>query len=103
MAGQYEVTPEEMQAGAKQVFQVNEEVQGELSKLRNQLAPLAGAWKGSASVSFQNLMQRWDQNAQTLNEALRGIAEQLEGSGTAYQAEEEVQQQSMSRITSELG
>lgn len=103
MAGQYEVTPEEMQAGANQVFQVNQNVQSRLTNLQNQLAPLAGAWQGQASMQFQNLMERYQQNARQLNQALHAIGEQLQGSGSAYQAAEEEGAQQMSNITSALG
>lgn len=98
----YEVTPEEMQAGANNVFGTNENVQGQLSSLRSQLAPLAGAWTGQASTAFQTLMQRWDENALKLNEALRAIGEQLQASGTSYQQQEEQEAQSMTGISGAL-
>ncbi|MDQ3154277.1 MAG: WXG100 family type VII secretion target [Actinomycetota bacterium] len=98
----YQVTPEEMQAGANNVFTTNETVQGQLSSLRNQLAPLAGAWQGQASTAFQTLMQRWDENARRLNEALRAIGEQLQASGTSYAQQEEQQTQSISSISGAL-
>lgn len=103
MAGGYGTSVEEMQAAAAHVFEVNDSVQSQLSTLQNQLAPLAGAWKGQASTAFQTLMQRWDANAKTLNEALRGIGETIQVSGGAYAAQEEQEQQSMSNITNALG
>ncbi|MCA1674834.1 MAG: WXG100 family type VII secretion target [Actinobacteria bacterium] len=102
-AGAYGTSIEEMQAAANHVHEVNESVQGQLSSLRNQLAPLAGAWKGQASTAFQTLMTRWDTNARSLNEALRGIGESIQSSGTTYAQQEEQQQQTMSNITNALG
>lgn len=101
--GAYGTSIEEMQSAGNHVYEVNDSVQGQLSALRNQLAPLAGAWRGQAATAFQTLMERWDANARTLNEALRGIGEAIQASGTTYQAQEEQQQQSMSNIANTLG
>ncbi len=103
MAGMYQTTPEEMQRAATQVQQVNEQVQARLSQLQSQLAPLAGAWQGEASTAFQGLMERWNNDAKQLNQALRGIGESIQVSGRSYQQAEEAQKQSMSSITSALG
>ncbi|HEY2096678.1 MAG: hypothetical protein QOI50_6945 [Pseudonocardiales bacterium] len=103
MAAGYGTTPEQMQRAAQQVVAVNEQVQSQLSALRNQLAPLAGAWRGEASTAFQGLMARWDGDAKTLNEALRGIGEAIQGSGRSYQQAEDQQHQSLSAIQGALG
>jgi WXG100 family type VII secretion target len=103
MAAGYGTTTEQMQRAAQQVVAVNEQVQSQLSALRNQLAPLAGAWRGEASTAFQGLMARWDSDAKTLNEALRGIGEAIQGSGRGYQQAEDQQHQSLSAIQGALG
>ena len=46
MAQQFGAEFEQMTAAANHVAEVNQSVQGQLTSLRNQLAPLAGAWKG---------------------------------------------------------
>ncbi len=51
MAGQFGAQFEHMQVTANHVAEVNQSVQGQLSALRNQLAPLAGAWKGQAATA----------------------------------------------------
>lgn len=102
MAG-FGTTPEEMQRAALQVQQVNEQVQARLAQLRNQLAPLAGAWKGEAATAFQGLMVRWDTDARQLNQALQGIGEAIQVSGRGYLQAEEAHKQSMTSITSALG
>jgi WXG100 family type VII secretion target len=71
--------------------------------LRNQLAPLAGAWKGQASTAFTLLMQRWDNDARGLNEALNSIGEQIRGSGATYAQTDEAENQTYSRISQALG
>jgi WXG100 family type VII secretion target len=96
-------TTEEMTRAAGHVTGVNSTVQGELSSLRNKLAPLAGAWSGQAASQFTALMARWDADAQKLNGALQSIGEALRGSGATYQVHEENQASAMSSITQALG
>lgn len=103
MAAGFGTTPEEMQRAAQHVGQVNDQVQSQLATLRNQLGPLAGAWRGEAATAFQGLMVRWDTDARALNEALRGIGETIQGSGSAYLVAEREHAQGMSTIRGALG
>jgi WXG100 family type VII secretion target len=102
MAQQFGAQFEEMTAAANHVAEVNQSVQGQLMGLRNQLAPLAGAWKGQAATAFQLLMERWDTDARNLNEALSSIGEQIRGSGTTYAQADEAENQTYSRISQAL-
>jgi WXG100 family type VII secretion target len=92
-----------MLQASRHVSDVNESIGAQLRALGNQLAPLQGAWKGNASVAFQNLMVRYNENAEKLRTALQGISEQIAGASTTYATEDEAQQQAMSQITSALG
>jgi WXG100 family type VII secretion target len=91
-----------MQKAGQHVLDVNSDVQGRLASLRGQLEPLAGAWKGEASLAFTRLMQRWDENARKLNEALRGIGESINTSTQTYVHQEEQERSSMSNIEAAL-
>jgi WXG100 family type VII secretion target len=99
----YGLSFEEMDAAGRRVLDVNQDIQGTLSQLKGQLAPLAGAWKGSASTAFQSLMVRWDDAAQRLNHALQGIGESIQVSSASYAAQEEEHSQTMSTISQALG
>ncbi|HWR49151.1 MAG TPA: WXG100 family type VII secretion target [Pseudonocardiaceae bacterium] len=103
MAQQFGAQFEQMQVAAHHVAEVNQSVQGQLSVLHNQLAPLAGAWKGQAATAFQMLMDRWAVDARSLNEALDNIGEQIRGSGTTYAQADEAENQTYSRISQALG
>lgn len=66
-----------MNQAASNVDRVKGEVQGELSRLRGVVEDVSGSWKGQAQASFHSLMERWDENARDLNEALQSIADNI--------------------------
>ena len=85
------------------MFTVNDTVQADLATLRSRLVPLAGAWRGDAATAFATLMARWDADAKSLNDALRGIGEAIQGSGVSYQAQEDQHAGGLSSIRAALG
>lgn len=87
-----------MQQASKHVHEVNQQIQGQLSNLMSRLEPLMGAWAGGAAMSFQNLKQRWHDNATKLNEALRGIGDGLGQSEQTYQTHEATNVQDINRV-----
>ncbi|MDQ6772220.1 MAG: WXG100 family type VII secretion target [Candidatus Dormibacteraeota bacterium] len=92
-----------MQAASRHVYEVNAQIQSQLSNLLARLDPLMGTWQGSAATSFQVLKQRWHEDATKLNLALRGIGDGLVQSHGNYQRSEETNQQGFSSISSRLG
>src|SRR5260370_3898572 len=66
-----------MQTAAQHVFDVNAQIQSQLSSLQSRLDPLMGNWQGSAATSFQALKERWPQDATQLHAALRPITHGL--------------------------
>ena len=102
MAGGYGTSIDTMQTAGSHVFDVNEAVQGQLSALRNQLAPLAGAWTGSSATAFQTLMVRWDENARSLNDALRAIGESIQAAGVSYDTADQDQQAAFGSIGGQI-
>jgi WXG100 family type VII secretion target len=103
MAGGFGTTTEEMERAGRHVLAVDEAVQGDLSALRGQLAPLAGLWRGRAATEFTRLMTRWDASASQLSAALRGIGESIQGSARTYRQQEDEQAAGMSAIRTVLG
>ncbi|HEY2763730.1 MAG TPA: WXG100 family type VII secretion target [Pseudonocardiaceae bacterium] len=102
MGQQFGTQVDQMQVAANHVADVNQSVQGQLSSLSNQLAPLAGAWQGQAATAFHMLMERWNTDARSLNEALSSIGEQIRGSGATYAQSDENEHQSFSHINAAL-
>lgn len=102
MSGNFTTTTEEMDLASKHVMSVNEQVQGELRGLQSRLAPLAGMWTGDASMAFTRLMERWNNDATSLNTALSSIGGLLRADGTSYARNEEQASSSMSSISAAL-
>ncbi|KAB1504259.1 WXG100 family type VII secretion target [Corynebacterium sp. 320] len=73
-----------MTSAASNVDNINGEVQGELSRLQNVVDSVSGAWKGQAQGAFQGLMERWNQSARELNEALMSISDNLRANAHAF-------------------
>jgi WXG100 family type VII secretion target len=85
----FRTTTEVMQTTAGRVDAVNDQVQGELNRLRGTVDALRGSWQGDAQVSFQALMERWNQSATELRMALNGIAENIRGNARGFQQVED--------------
>ena len=92
-----------MQAASQHVYEVNAQIQSQLSNLLARLDPLTGTWQGTASTSFQVLKDRWHQDATQLNATLRAIGDGLVKVHTAYHTTEDSAQQSFTSITRKLG
>lgn len=78
-----------MTTTASDVDGVNQEVSGELARLRGVVDGLAGDWKGQAHLAFSELMVRWDEAAAKLSGALTDIAENIRGNAHSFDAGEE--------------
>lgn len=103
MAGAYTASAEELAALAKQIIEVDSETQGTLRNVSNAVDTVASSWKGGAATAFANLMARFHEDAAKLQEALRGIAEQMSGSAATYIKQEEEATQLSQGISGRLG
>ncbi|WP_371481471.1 WXG100 family type VII secretion target [Kitasatospora sp. NBC_00315] len=98
MAGQFRTTAEEMDSFAKHMGEVSEQVQGELKKLDSLVSSIASGWQGQAATAYQNLQNRFNEDARGLNEALRAIQHAIEATTKAYSEQDAAQQSSMGRV-----
>lgn len=86
-------------AAAAHVDQVSIALAGRLRDLDARIAPLAGAWRGSAAVGFEHLCSVWRQEAVSLVAALTAMSEQLRGTAANYQRADAEQTAALARIT----
>lgn len=103
MAGSFNTDAATMQKAGQQVQQVSDEIGQELRSLLNQLEPVASSWKGAAASAFQQLMQRWQEDASKLTQALQGIAEMLDSTNKNYTQVEDSNSSQIGQILSGLG
>ena len=103
MAGAYTTDAQTMQKAAQQVQQVSEEINGELNSLMSNLEPVAASWKGNAASAFQQLMERWQQDATKLQQALADIAQMLDSTNKTYSQAEENNSSQIGAILRGLG
>lgn len=89
---------EVMVATAGRVDSTNEQVQGELVRLRGIVDGVRGSWVGSAQASFDGLMQRWNAAAMDLNTALQSISENIRANARNFDAGESENQASFQNI-----
>ena len=92
-----------MHVAAQHVYDVNAQIQSQLSNLLARLDPLMSTWQGSAAPSFLVLRDRWHQDATQLNAALKAIGDGLVKVHGNYEATEDSTKQSFTSITSRLG
>lgn len=85
MVSGIKVTPESLHSNAATVNARAGDVEGLQKGLNSQLGGLVGGeWAGNASAQFDALWQKYNQGAQQMIEALRGIGTLLNNAGTAY-------------------
>jgi WXG100 family type VII secretion target len=72
--------------GAQLVASAKEELTGEISRLENEIAGWATAWKGSGAAAFMNFQQNWNTRVTKLYAVLDEFSSNL--TGTAAQVED---------------
>lgn len=77
MSQMFKTEAEVMVATAGRVDNTNDEVSAELTRLQGVVDQVRASWTGSAQVSFDNLMNRYDASSQQLQKALLSISENI--------------------------
>ncbi|MGH3435198.1 MAG: WXG100 family type VII secretion target [Sciscionella sp.] len=95
MAG-YQTGHAELIKAVQDMNNVNDQLQGNLKRVEGAAESVASAWQGSAASAFQQLIERYKQDAQQLQQKLNHISENVAGSAAAYQRQEEEAKSSFS-------
>lgn len=98
MAGQFGTETDAMLTVSQRIQDIKQGMQGHMSTLQSQLAPLAGTWRGQGSMAFQQLMARWNEDATRINTALDEIAAKVGQSGRNYAASDEDNRQALAQL-----
>lgn len=91
-----------MVATAGRVDSTNDQVQGELVRLRGIVDGTRASWVGSAQASFDALMQRWNTAAVDLNNALQSISENIRANARNFDSGEMENQSSFQNLSGGL-
>jgi 6 kDa early secretory antigenic target len=96
-AGQIRVTPEQLASVASQLNGGASSIDGILSQLAGNVAPLGSDWAGVAQGRFLQLWQQWQTSSKQLHQALAEIAVLMQRASGAYEANEQQIAASFSR------
>jgi len=92
-----------MRAFSSRISDVNSQIQQELSRLNNLVESVTSGWQGDAAQSYNQLQQKWNEDASKLNKVLNEIKEAIDSTSAQYTSTEQEQHSSISKITSALG
>ncbi|MDP9851987.1 WXG100 family type VII secretion target [Corynebacterium lowii] len=98
MSGMFRTEADVMVATAGRVDDTNGQVQSELTRLQSVVDGVRGSWAGSAQVSFDNLMERWNTSARELREALTSISENIRSNARNFEDMEAQNAQAFSAV-----
>ncbi|MDO4908945.1 MAG: WXG100 family type VII secretion target [Corynebacterium sp.] len=92
-----------MRDAARNVDSVNQSVQAQLARIKGTVFDLSANWQGAAQASFTELMNRWDEHARNLSQALRVISETIVNNANLFDAQEEQNRNAFSGLNGSLG
>jgi WXG100 family type VII secretion target len=103
MSGGFGADAELMARASSQIEEVRSNVQNAVRQLQGNVEPAMSSWQGSAAQVFRRLMDSFQENANTINQKLGEISENIKASGQTYSQQDEQHQQDMSKIEGMLG
>ncbi len=80
------------------VTEVRAGMDSNLSTLRDRIEATRAGWQGDAQKAFDHVMQRFDEDARKMNQALQRIAELLREAGSKYEKSEQQQQEILGAV-----
>jgi WXG100 family type VII secretion target len=95
--GLIKVTPEQLAAVGGQLNGGAGSIEGTLSQLASQVAPLGSDWAGVAQGRFMQLWEQWQTSQRQLHQALTEISTLMNRASGAYDSNEQSVAASFSR------
>jgi WXG100 family type VII secretion target len=103
MAGEMSKQDQALTRGAQMVATARGDLDQQLSTLRGKLSGIGAQWQGAGSMAFQQVMNRWDEDARRIITALNEFEQNLQVSERTYNAADETQSSTFSRLQGRLG
>lgn len=98
----FNTSQDAMAAGASQVDDAAQQVQGQIGALRNEVETMMGGWGGSASTAFTTLHTNFESQANRINTALRQMQEALVSTRTTYANQEEQEAAAIGNLSGQI-
>ena len=103
MAGEVSKQDQALTRGAQMVVSARGDLEQQLSSLRGKLSGIGAQWQGAGSAAFQQVMTRWDEDSRKIISALDEFEQNLRTSEQTYNANDETQSSSYSKLSGRLG
>ena len=103
MAGEVTKQDQSLNRGAQMVASAKGDLDQQLTALRGKLSGIGAQWRGAGSSAFQQTMQRWDESARKITSALDEFEANLKSSEQTYNASDEQQSSTFSKLSGRLG
>jgi WXG100 family type VII secretion target len=103
MAGEVSKQDQALTRGAQMVSTARGDLDQQLGSLRGKLSGIGAQWRGAGSMAFQQVMTRWDEDARKITSALNEFEANLRASEQTYNANDETQSSTFSKLSGRLG
>ncbi|HET8604853.1 MAG TPA: WXG100 family type VII secretion target [Marmoricola sp.] len=103
MAGEVSKQDGALNRGAQMVAAARGDLDQQLGSLRGKLSGIGAAWRGAGSSAFQQVMVRWNEDASKIIAALDEFEANLRSSEQTYNASDESQSSTFSKLSGRLG
>lgn len=98
MAGEISAADGAILKGADTVASTRQTLESQIKTLEGQMLAIGGNWKGMGAIAFQQLMAAWNADATKVTRALVGLEDNLRHSQKAYDATDEEQDQTFTKV-----
>lgn len=103
MAGEISKQDQALSRAANLVAEARQELNGQLQQLGGKLQGIGSQWRGSGAAAFNNVMERWNADAQKIIQSLEAFEDNLEKSESTYTAADDAQSAAFSKLSGRLG
>lgn len=84
MSSQFQVDTQQIQVSSHEIQRISQEIESNVALMMQRLTALQDAWRGSASVGFQQAVATWTATQRQVRTALDGIQVSLSRAGEQY-------------------
>lgn len=99
---QVTVEQQAMQLGAAKVDDAHQQIQGQISVLRNEVETMMAGWRGKAATSFVSVHEGFNTQANKINQALDAMHGALLKTHGTYSAQETQQTDTMNAMANSI-